>query len=124
MRRRKWSLAAVAAAVAAGAGVVAAHEARAQGGYYYSAPSYYAAPFSYGPAYYGPGYGGSSFHFGFSTGPRYSYYRPYDYGVRPYYGGVYERPRRLEYDVYTPFGRSEVNYRFRRDGSVRVDIDD
>ncbi len=101
--------------------------------------------------YYGPAYGGTSFSFGFTTGPRYStYYAPvysthyapvygYSYPVgptyygtsygytthRPYYGGFRSAPRgRLKYDVYTPYGRSEVKYRFYRDGRVRVDIDD
>lgn len=97
--------------------------------------------------YYGRSYGGPSFSFGFSTGPRYSsYYAPSfyspSYGYSSYYGNApsygfarypsyygspsyYRAPRgRLSYDVYTPFGRSEVNYRFRRDGRVRVDIDD
>lgn len=126
--------AAVASAVVVGS-VVAADKADAQWGY-------------------GPSYGGSSFYFGINTGPsyypsRYSFYTPsysygYGYGLPGrygytgvpsyaapsygygYYGGPsYVRPRgRLEYDVYSPFGRSEVEYRFRRDGSVRVDVDD
>ncbi|MGC1276337.1 MAG: hypothetical protein WBC44_21755 [Planctomycetaceae bacterium] len=100
--------------------------------------------------YYGASYGGPSFSFGFSTGPRYSsYYAPsygytspygyaptYGYAAMPsyrvnrypaYYGSpaYYGAPRgRLSYDVYSPFGRSELNYRFRPDGRVRVDFDD
>ena len=116
IRRMRSTLA---GALVAGGALFAADAAHAQWGYY-------------GPSR------GSSFYFGFSTGPRAGYYRPYDYGVaRPFYGAysayqpydgygsLYSRPRgTVSYDVYSPFGRSEVNYRFRRDGSVRVDVDD
>ena len=110
------------AAVSA-AGLFAADAASAQWGYY--GPSYYHAPAR------------GSFYFGVTTAPRYSYYRPsvtygytnyapsYGYYSSPYVGNVYTRPRgRVKYDVHTPFGSYDVKYRFRRDGSVRVDIDD
>ena len=93
-----------------------------------------------GPTYFHAPSVGSSFSFGYSTGSRYSLYGPsytqafgYQtaypaYGHAPVLAPTYPvtaAPRgRLEYDVYTPSGRQEVNYRFRRDGSVRVDVDD
>lgn len=70
-------------------------------------PSYgYGAPLPSGLPGYGdvPGYGVS----------------PYDLG-----GSGLVRPRgRMKYDVYTPYGKQEVEYRFRRNGRIDVDIDD
>lgn len=45
-------------------------------------------------------------------------------GVMPY-GAAYGTPRgRLSYDVQTPYGTMEHNYRFRRNGTVSLDVDD
>lgn len=47
------------------------------------------------------------------------------YGVTPGMGATFTRPRgRLSYDVYTPYGKMEYHYRFRRNGTVKLDIDD
>lgn len=126
--------AAIAGAVVLGS-IVAADKADAQWGY--------------GPSYgYGPSFGGRSIQFGLNIGgPRYrpsnySYYGP-AYGHSPYgpygysnyshfapapnyYGGPAFGRRRgeIKYDVYTPFGKREVEYKFRRDGRVEIDIDD
>lgn len=49
---------------------------------------------------------------------------PASYGAGAYGGATYSNPRgRLSYDVYTPYGKEEHNYRFKRDG-FRFDIDD
>jgi hypothetical protein len=114
----------IAAAVAT-AGVVAADTANAQWGYY--GPSYYGGrSFSFGfsvgtPRYYAPSYGYYSGYAPYSHG----YYNSPSYGAHsyPYYGSYY-RPREFSYDVYSPYGRYDVDYRLRRDGSWRVDIDD
>lgn len=129
----------IAAAAFAGAGLLSCDMARAQWGYH---------P---GPTYLHSPYAGSGFSFGFTTGSRYSLYGPsYDhvtpsYGYAPAYGysssyapaapgygyGAYPgpvlgRPRgELEYDVYGVDGRrQEIEYKFRRNGTVRVDVDD
>ncbi|MGC1276338.1 MAG: hypothetical protein WBC44_21760 [Planctomycetaceae bacterium] len=45
-------------------------------------------------------------------------------GVMPY-AASYGNPRgRLTYDVQTPYGSMEHNYRFRRNGTVDLDVDD
>lgn len=126
--------AAVAAAAFAGAGLLASETASAQWGYY---------P---GPTYLHSPYAGSSFSLGISTGSRYSLYGPSygpSYGYAPAYGyssfyapaapgyGAYGMPGlgrphgELEYETYDAFGRrQEVEYKFRRNGTVRVDVDD
>jgi hypothetical protein len=128
-----------AAAAFAGIGLLAYDTANAQWGY---------AP---GPTYLHSPYTASSFSFGYTTGSRYSLYGPsYDYaapsyGYAPAYGyssfyapaapaygyGAYPGPAlgrphgKLEYDVYGLDGRrQEIEYKFRRNGTVRVDVDD
>ncbi len=61
----------------------------------------------------------------------YSGYGPSPVMASPAYGyGVYSGPSlraphgKVEYDVYGPRGKQEVEYKFRRDGSVSVDLDD
>ena len=51
-----------------------------------------------------------------------SYYGP-AYGV-PGYGGYAPRHGKVEYDIYTPYGKREVEYKYHRNGTVSVDIDD
>lgn len=106
--------------------------------------TYYHAPFA-GAGYGGYGYTGTlgsryslyGQNYGYSAyyNPPYSAYGPaatgYDpgigapgYGVAPY-GGALGRPHgKLEYDVYTPYGKQEIEYKFRRNGRVDVDYDD
>jgi hypothetical protein len=83
----------------------------------YGYSSYFSPPYSpygigaahgVGPAYgVGPGYGVGQ-----------------GYGVAAPYGAVGNPRGELEYDVYTPFGRQEIEYNFRRNGRVDVDYDD
>lgn len=59
--------------------------------------------------------------------PDASYHIPQTaYGYpEPYGSGIWTRPRgRIKYDVWSPYGKREVTYRFRRNGTVRVDVDD
>jgi hypothetical protein len=132
----------IAAGAVAAAGLFAADTADA-GWHHYPTNSYFHAP--YGGSGYNPyGYVGT-------TGSRYSLfgqnygyssyfsppYSPYGavpgYGVAPGYGmgygaapyGAVGRPHgELEYDVYTPYGRQEIEYKFRRNGRIDVDYDD
>ncbi|HEX6987158.1 MAG TPA: hypothetical protein VF170_17395 [Planctomycetaceae bacterium] len=96
-----------------------------------------------GSYFHAPGGGTALYGYG-GWRSRYSLYRPshevvpgYGYGVGPYapavpgfgampYGGYsFGTPRgELTYDVYTPFGRQEVEYEFRRNGRIDVDLDD
>lgn len=104
----------------------------------------------YGPGYgYGTGFTGYSF----SVGSRYSLYNPSvgpsgltpygtgcgcGYGASAYapamapvapYGGLaapyaVRRHGKIEYDVYGPYGKQEIEYRYHRNGTVSVDVDD
>jgi hypothetical protein len=57
--------------------------------------------------------------------PRYSLYSPggYGWGMSPYSGYEAGRPPGgLEYDVYTPYGRQEWDYKYRRNGRIGFGI--
>ncbi|MBA3314228.1 MAG: hypothetical protein H0T47_13205 [Planctomycetaceae bacterium] len=126
---------------AAAAALFAGDSAQAQWGHA-PATSYYHAPLDSSTYWLNSGY---------PTGSRYSLYRSYGhssyynppygayappagYGMPGYgvpssgigpYGGSVGNPRgRLKYDVYTPFGKQEVEYKFRRNGRIDVDYDD
>ena len=135
---RAAKTAATAAVIAAGGQF--ASSADAGWGYTYAAPSYYHAP----PV--GAYYSGAGVYprYGYSAGyapaaipaplPGYAYpapayaapYAPMAYPA-PAYAAPYSygAPIRgnAEYDIYTPSGRQEVNYRYRN-GMTWVDIDD
>jgi hypothetical protein len=105
----------------------------------------------YGPGYGGPGFSGYNFSVGSryslyqpSVGPSglTPYASPYGcgcgYGDSAYapamppmapYGGLaapyaVRRHGKLEYDVYGPYGKQEIEYRYHRNGTVSVDVDD
>ena len=88
--------------------------------------SYYAPAYGYAPAYsVAPAYGYSTYSTSYYTTGLYpatysSYYAPTAYA--PVFG--YAPYRKLEYDVYTPYGKQEVEYKYHRNGTVTVDIDD
>ena len=124
----------LAAGAIAAAGLFATETA--SGGWHHAPTnSYFHAPYG------GYGCGHSPYGYIGTTGARYSLYGqnygysayfspPYSqYGVGPAYGvapyGAVGRPHgELEYDVYTPYGRQEIEYNFRRNGRIDVDYDD
>jgi hypothetical protein len=114
----------------AAAAIFAADTANA-GWSHYPATTYFHAPYgAYGMPYgmtAGPRYSlyGSTYGYSEYFNPPYPAYGPAGYGGIGYGVGNMGRPRgRLEYDVYTPYGRQEVEYKFRRNGRVHVDYDD
>ncbi|QDT35884.1 hypothetical protein [Stratiformator vulcanicus] len=110
---------AVALMISAGASFYAASSEA--GGYYYAAPSYYYGPPVVVQRFYAPPV---------TYAPAFSYYEPY-VPVAAYRPPVYEplptvtrfSPRRYTEKYYGPYGKYEVNYRFKN-GYVEVDIDD
>jgi len=127
-----------AAGAVAAVGFVSASTAEA-GWHHYPTNSYFHAPYG-GYGYHSFGYVGTTGSRYSLYGPNYGYssyfsppYSPYGaapvYGVGPAYGaapyGALGNPRgELEYDVYTPYGRQEIEYKFRRNGRIDVDYDD
>lgn len=131
-----------AAGAIAAAGLFAAETAHA-GWHHAPTNSYFHAPGGYG---YGSAYGCSPYGYVGTVGSRYSLYSPNygysayfsppysQYGAGPAYGaapygvppyGAVGTPRgELEYDVYTPYGRQQIEYKFRRNGRIDVDYDD
>ena len=128
------------AAVIAG-GLCTIGPAHAQWGYpttttygstYYGSTSYgatgYSATGGYAPfassrySAYGPGYafGGSPAYF---NAPYHLQLSPYGY-PRPYGYGIYSERGSVDWDNWSPFGEREITYKFRRNGTVRIDIDD
>ena len=125
---------AFAVAAFAGVGLLAGTAANAQWGY---APS---ATYLHAP-------GGGAYEYG--TASRYSLYAPayapsasYGYAAPAYlwpaghasaygygYGDAYQdfkwRRGKTRHGIYTPYaGPEEIEYKFRRNGSVRIDVDD
>lgn len=127
--RRLCGIAAVVACCAIGIG-----PASAQWGY----PAY--AP--YGSAYSAPAYGGSAYYPAYQAAPNVypSYatgiYNAYPsgsyrslrspYGYRyPYGRGIWGNRRgRVDWDDWTPFGDREIEYEYKRNGTIEIDIDD
>lgn len=132
---------AVSAAAFAAVGLLAVNAADAQWGVapsatYLHAPNQGAA-YSYGvaPQYslYAPSYGYST-SYGYTTSTGYAapaylwpagYASAYGYGYGDPYQDFKWRRGRTRHGIYTPYaGPEEIEYKFRRDGSVRIDVDD
>ena len=134
---------AVAASVAAGFGLVAVESTQAQWDYGYGTTrSHFHAPYGsrsfsasgsryslYGPASapIGPTFGYQMEYpgYGFSNYAPAPVVAPPAYGYGAYTGPTLRAPRgKIEYETYGPRGKQEVEYKFKRDGSVHVDLDD
>lgn len=127
------------AALAAAGGLVAADAAYAQWGYApaatYSHAPYAGSSFAYGynngspNSLYGPSYSQA---FGYQTAyPAYgpsSFYDPgavaYGYNTSAVPTMAPRHRRTSIFGVYRPYGDPEVTYKYRRDGSMTIDVDD
>jgi len=126
---------AVAVAAFAGVGLLACAAVNAQWGYAPSATYLHApgggASYGYGTAsqysLYGPTYGPAA-SYGYATPVSLwpaGYASAYGYGYGDPYQDFKWRRGRTRHGIYTPYaGPEEIEYKFRRDGSVRIDVDD
>lgn len=124
-----------AAAAFAGVGLLAVTAANAQWGVAPS-PTYFHAPnesasYGHGAAsqypLYAPSYGYST-SYGYAA-PAYlwpaGYASAHGYGYGDPYQDYKWRRGKTRRGIYTPYaGPKEIEYKFRRDGSVRIDVDD
>ena len=84
--------------------------------------TYDANPYPSRYSFHGPGYGFGGYP-AYVNAPYHLQPSPYGY-PQPYGYGIHSRRGLIDWDDWSPFGEREIEYEYRRDGTVRIDIDD